>query len=547
VSTPLISVVVPVHDTRPEHLVECLDSIVSQDSGSWELVVVDDASTDPRCAETLDRYAAGHANVTVIRRTVNGGIVAASNDGLAAASGDFVALVDHDDILKPGALAAVADELCRHDDIDYLYTDEEYLHADGLITVFRKPDWSPERFRSQMYTCHLSVIRASLMRDLGGFRDGFEGSQDYDLVLRVTERARRIVHLPRVLYVWRLHGASFSRGEGTSERAYAAGVRAVQEHCDRVGIDAVVEATDVLGVHRVRRRIVGDPLVSVVIPTRGTAAHLDGQYKVLVENCISSIVERSTWTNFEFVVVADSDTPPAVLERLGRCGAGRLKVLEYDRPFNFADKCNLGVVASEGDFIVLLNDDTEIIDVDWCEAMLGLAREPEVGAVGCMLYVNDLRVQHAGLVFVDRAPINWGIGMAFGDGGCGHALACQRETVGVTGAAVMVRRDVYMEVGGMSTEFPNNFNDVDFSLKVRHTGRSVVVTPFARMFHFESLTRDTTVEPEELDLLRCRWWCELSSDPYQTDLPRPDVGVSASGPGDRAPRTAEKSTELPPA
>jgi GT2 family glycosyltransferase len=401
------------------------------------------------------------------------------------------------------------------DDVDYLYSDEDHINLDGHVgDAFHKPDWSPERFRSQMYTCHLSVLRRSLVQAVGAMRAGFDGAQDYDLVLRVVERARRIVHIPEALYHWRMGEASVVGNTDAKPYAFEAGRRAVQEHCRRVGIAATVEHGRVPGVYRVRRELPRAPLVSVVIPTRGSTRSVWGVERNLVIEAVRSIVDRATYPHLEFVVVADTATPDAVITELRRLCGDRVTLVPYDRPFHFSEKMNLGVTAASGELLLLLNDDVEPIDADAIETMAALAMDDTVGMVGARLLFADDRLQHGGHVYAIGEPRHAFFGHAGDELGPGFLLAVQRECSGVTAACAMLRAEVFDSVGGFSTVFPNNFNDVDLSLKIRRAGLRIVWTPYASWYHFESQTRAAGASDEELAALRNRWMPELCADPY---------------------------------
>lgn len=512
---PKISVITPVYDTDAEVLRECVASVRAQTYGRWQLSLVDDSSPSPHVWPLLMELAAPDSRIVVRRRDTNGGIVAASNDAIAMSDGDVVVLLDHDDLLAPQALRRVATAFQRHLELDYLYSDEDIVDAAGRRgNPFFKPDWSPERFRNQMYTCHLSAIRRSVGDQVGWFRPGYDGSQDWDLVLRVTEAAREIVHLPEALYHWRAVPTSVLSGEDVKPYAYEAGKRAIEDHCARVGIDAEVIELDRRGHFRVKRRVQGTPLVSIVIPTRGSTGVVWGRERVLVVEAVRSIVARSSWERVEIVVVADNDTPASVTGELAELAGDRLVVVPYDRPFDFSEKCNLGAAHASGELLLFLNDDVEVITPDWLETMIGLAQEPDCGAVGCELLFEDGRIQHVGHVLIGGNPGH----LLFGRSPETHAnrlaVRLDREVSGVTGAALMCRADVFDEVGGFSLEFPANYQDVDFCMKVRSTGRRVVVTPHARLYHFESMSRDPSVGTAELQRLRERWWAWTHKDPY---------------------------------
>jgi len=511
---PRFSILTPVYEPPAGALDEMLASVMGQTWGDWELIAVNDASPSPRVAEQLNAAAALDPRIRVVHREENGGITVASQQALEVATGDFVVLVDHDDSLALWALASVAAALDADPDIDYLYTDEDKISVEGhYVEPFYKPDWSPERLRAQNYCCHLSVLRRSLALDVGGFRPGFEGSQDYDIVLRVTEQARRVCHLPEVLYHWRKVPMSVASNPEAKPYAYEAGLRAVQDHCDRVGIDAVVESDELLGTYRVRRRLAGEPLVSIIIPTRGSSGRIWGVERCYVVEAVRSVLDVGTYTNVEFVVVADTDTPDEVVATLERLAGDRLRLVWFDGSFNFSEKVNLGRVHASGDLLLLLNDDVEVITPDFIEAMAPLAQESDVGSVGAKLLFSDGTLQHAGHVYTGHASHVF-LRRDGNEPGPSALLAVQRECVGVTAACLMTRPEVFDEVGGFSPVLAANFNDVDFALKLRHVGYRNVWTPHARLFHFESVTRDPTVSDDEHDAIKRRWLPQLSADPY---------------------------------
>lgn len=517
---PSISIVTPVYNPPIEAFRASIASVLAQELTDWEWCICDDASTEPEVVAELQALAASDPRVRLTRHEINGGIVAASNDALALATGEFVALLDHDDLLAPSALSQVAGGLATAPDVDYLYTDEDKIDPDGgHFDVFDKPGWSPERLRSQMYTSHLSVFRRSLVQEVGGFRPGFEGSQDHDLVLRVTERARTIVHVPHVLYHWAVVPGSAAGQADAKPYAFEAGRRAVLEHCERTGIDAEVEFVPGSGVYRVRRRVQGEPLVSVIIPTRGSSGRVWGQDRVFVTEMVRSIVEKSTYTNLEFVIVYDADTPERVMADLAELCGSRLVAVPYDQPFNFSAKINLGFLESTGEFLLIVNDDMEVIDADWIETLLALSQDPSVGVVGARLLFADGTIQHAGHHYHSGEAYHVFYGAEGDDTGHFGSLAVQRETSGVTGACMMMRRVVYDEVGGMTLELPGSFNDVDFCLKVRQAGYSILWTPWASLYHFESKSRDPRVKSEEVIFLRTRWGLDWTRDPYLAHVP----------------------------
>lgn len=521
-TAPLFSVVTPVYNPPPAALWECIESVRAQTWTDWELVLVDDCSTDPRVGEVL-RQAAGDSRVRVVRREANGGIVAASNDGLAAARGQFVALLDHDDLLEPEALDQVAAVL--DDQVDYVYTDEDKLDAEGgHYEAFAKPDWSPERLRGQMYTGHLSVLRRSLVETVGGFRQEFEGSQDHDLALRVTEAARVVVHVPQVLYHWRVVPSSTAGDATAKPYAREAGRRAVEDHCARVGIHAsVTQHPQFPGHYLLHREVAGEPVVSVVIPTRGSSGLVWGQRRVFVTDAVRSLLAHTDYPRLEVVLVVDAGFPAQVRAELAELLGDRARWVEYDRAFNFSEKVNLGVLSSAGEVLLIVNDDIEMLSDGWVETLVALVQDPQVGLAGAKLFYADSTVQHGGHTYHDGHLGHVWLGYPRDSPGEFGSLLINRECTGVTFACVAVRRDVYEEVGGLTETLPSNFNDVDFCLKVQGLGLRAIWTPLVEAYHFESRSRERVVHAWEYDVVDRRWHYELLRDRYNPTSPLSDI------------------------
>jgi GT2 family glycosyltransferase len=516
VAAPRFSILTPVYETPAGVLKKMLGSVLAQSFEDWELCLVDDGSRQPQVREILDSATALDPRIRVSYREENKGIVAASNDALEMAGGEFVALLDHDDMLHPDALAHVAEALDRDPEADYAYTDEDKIDLGGHHSnPFLKPGWSPERMRTQMYTCHLSVLRRALVDEVGGFDPEFEGSQDWDLVLKVTERARSVVHVPRVLYHWRMVAGSAS-GDGEAKPwAFEAGARAVQAHCDRVGLQATVEMDpDDSGILHLQPRLRAEPLVSIVIPTGGQAREVRFKPVVLVVNCVRSIVEQSTYENYEIVVVVDDAVQPIILQELRDIAGDRLRLVRFTGPFDFSAKINLGAVRSEGEHLLLLNDDIEVTTPNWIERMVMYSQREEIGAVGAKLLWGDTRLQHVGLSFDDGLPGHVYRGFAGDFRGYANATLIARNCLAVTGACVMTRRDVFERVGGLTRALPVNFNDVDYCLKVYTGGHRIVYDPDLILFHFESSSRSAVVDQWEVEQLVGRWMHVTAGDPY---------------------------------
>ena len=510
---PLISVITPVYNTPIFALEKCVESVMCQAFQDWELILIDDASTESMTKEALTRFALSDDRITVISREENGGIAVASQAGVDASRGSFLALLDHDDELHPTALQEIAQAINDNPTCDYLYTDEDKIGPDGdHFDEFLKPDWSPERLRGQNYCCHLSVFRKSIVNEVGGFRQSFDGSQDYDLILRVTEKSRTIVHIPKVLYHWRALPGSTALSPDEKPQSYIAATVALGDHLRRVGIEGSV-ADAGYGYHRIVRHLTEYPRVSVIIPTCGSQKVIFGRNLNLVENTLESLVSLTDYPHLEVIVVADTHTPKPVLDKIRGVSGLPVQLVMYDKPFNFSDKCNVGFAHSRGDLILLLNDDVQVITPDWLSTMVGLAQESDVGMVGPLLLLEDGRIQSASHSNTP-SPHNFRSGHSSHQGGEFGILAVSRECSGVTGAAVLMRRSVYREVGGLSVQFPNCFNDVDLAFKILEAGYRIIWTPHAKLYHFESVSRDSTVDQNELRLLMNRWGRHFNNDRF---------------------------------
>ncbi len=414
---PTFSVITTVFDTEPEHLRACLESVDAQTGASWEHIVVDDCSQRPGLSGILAEFERS-SHRTVIRRSANGGIVAASNDALAASTGEFVALLDHDDVLTIDALAEMGSRLNAGADV--YYSDHDLLRPDGrCASPMYKPDFSIERLRNHNYITHLVVARRSVVEQVGGFRAGFDGAQDHDLLLRLAEVAAPFVHVPQVLLHWRQSPASVASNSMNKPDAYDRGVRAVSDHLARVGIDATVESGQLAGLYRVRRQVDGRPKVSVVIPTCGTRGRVWGVERIFVHEAVRSLMragrgdseidsatgaasgtdgDLGNGLDIEIVAVIDEGTEPLVERGLRHLAGDALIVVPFGRPFNFAEKINAGVAASNGDYVLFLNDDTEMIAPESLHEMVGLAQSLSVGMVGAKLLFGDGSLQHGGHV-----------------------------------------------------------------------------------------------------------------------------------------------------
>ena len=515
VKSPTFSIITAVYDPPAEVFEDTIASVLGQSCPDWEWVLVDDRSTRSWVWERLERLAAAEPRVSVHRREANGGIVAASQDALERSRGEFVVLFDHDDVLVKGALARVAAALTAHDDIDYLYSDQDRMTFEGAThSRFRKPDWSPERLRHHNYVTHLSVLRRSLVVEVGGFRAGYDGSQDHDLLLRVTERARRVEHVPDVLYHWRAVPGSVADASDAKPWAWEAGVRAVQDHLDRVGIRGTASKGRSRGTYVVSREPDVTTPTSIVIPTRGTSGSVRGRDRVMVVETVRSVLATTAHTALEIVVVYDTATPAPVLQALRELStdAVPVRLVEFTESFNFSRKCNVGALHATGTNLVFLNDDMEAITEGVPEHLTAPLAEPGVGATGPKLYFENDLIQHAGLIYGSGTITHSYYKMAANKRGAHGDLWGNHEVSALTGAAFAVRRVVFEDVGGFSEHFPVNYNDVDLSLKIRRSGLRLVWLHGVVMYHFESVSRSNTVQAWEKELI-CRRWGDYREVP----------------------------------
>ena len=511
---PRFSIVVPTYDTPRQMLVECIESVLAQSYPDWELCIADDASAEPHVRETLAAYAARDERIRVAYRESNGHISEATNTALAMATGDFICLMDHDDTLAPNALYEFAAMLNDDPGLDFIYSDEDKISCDGSMRFdpFFKPDWSPEYLECCMYTAHFACYRADIVRRIGGFRPAFDGAQDYDFVLRFTEQARKIGHVPKVLYHGRaLPGAMDVFMDNVGDVADAA-VRALQEHAMRTGRQARVDPSPYPACFRVRYRAEDEPRVSIVIPSAGRNSVIRGREMDILAHCIGSNTERSTYRNIEIVVVDNDDLRP---ETLAALAAYPVRFVHYTAPeFNVAAKMNLGARHAAGEYLLFLNDDIEVISEDWIEAMLSLAQQPGVGAVGPKLFFEDGSQQHVGISFCDGLPYHIHRGFPGDDPGYFFSSEGQRNYLAVTGACVLLNKALFDEVGGFEEAFAINYNDIDLCLRIWQHGFRNVYTGQAKLYHFESRNRERTVAAPEIDLFRRRWADKVSPDPY---------------------------------
>jgi GT2 family glycosyltransferase/polysaccharide pyruvyl transferase WcaK-like protein len=489
---PTVSIVMPVHNAQPDWLHAAFLSVLGQAYERWELSVVDDASTDLGTSEVLRQYEGIDARIKIRYLHRNRGIAGASNEGLAMATGEFVGFLDHDDELKKNALYEVVKQLNEQPDLDFIYSDEDKKEPDGQLSdPFFKPDWSPDLLMSVNYVTHFAVCRRSVIERVGGFREGFEGSQDYDLILRVSEVTDRMGHVSLPLYTWRKVPGSAAAAVQAKAYALGAAKRALAEAARRRGYEGLVEDGLVEGRYRLRYMIRGRPTVLIIIPTRDKVE--------MLRRCIESVRTRTTYEPYEIMIVDNASQDPETLEYLSSLEG---RVLPYPHPFNYARMMNVAVSkGGDADLVLFLNNDTEVISGEWLEAMVEHAQRPEVAAVGARLLYPDGTPQHEGIIVGfgggSAGNVNFG-----GYDGMGDTI---RNCSAVTGACMLFRREVYEEMGGLEERLGVAFNDVDFCLRAREKGYQIVYTPHAVLYHHESATRGTLHPDEDERFFRARW------------------------------------------
>jgi O-antigen biosynthesis protein len=497
---PLISITTPVYNTDPEMLKAALGSVRGQIYDRWELCLVDDGSPNPATRAVLMKHVYLDSRIKVKFLGRNEGIVAASNAALSMATGQFVGLMDHDDELQPNALFEVVKLLNDNPKLDYLYTDEDKGETDGRrVQPFFKPGWSPDLLLSMNYLSHFSVVRTDLLRDVGGFRTGFDGSQDYDAALRITEKTDRIAHIALPLYTWRKVAGSAAESTEAKPYAYEAAKNALAGALRRRGRLATVMDGPVTGYYRVKYKISGLPKVAIIIPTRD-------QVDVLKRG-IDTIREKTSYGNYE-ITIADNDSHDArALEYLSNFDG---RVIQCAGEFNFSRINNLVAREVDAEMLLFLNNDTQVVSTEWLDAMIEHAQRTEVAAVGARLLYPDGRVQHEGvLVGCNRLACNIDHQGYFALGEVIHNVSA------VTAACMMTRAEVFRELNGFDENLPVAFNDVDYCLRARERGYFVVYTPYAVLYHDEGGTRGRVHPVHDEIVFRARWAnSPLYADPY---------------------------------
>ena len=485
-----ISVLVPLYNTPEKFLREMIDSVVTQTYKNWELCLADgsdDKHTD--VGRICQEYIEKDSRIKYQKIEKNLGISGNTNVCFSMATGNFIGLFDHDDVMHPSLLFECVKTVCEKD-ADYVYTDEATFtspNLNDLIVLHFKPDYSPDNLRANNYICHFSMFDADLLKKTGLFRPEYDGSQDHDMILRLTEEAKHVCHIPKILYYWRSHPNSVAADIGAKTYAIDAAKRAVHDHMrDYYGIEVEVESTRAFPtIFQIKYPINGEPLISIVIPNKDHVEDL--------RRCITSIEKKSTWKNYEIVVVENNSVEQSIRDYYKELESDpKVKIVTYEGGFNYSKINNAGVKETKGEYLLFLNNDTEVISSDWMEQLLMYAQRKDVGAVGAKLYYADNTIQHAGVVIglgAHRSAGHTHYKMPREHLGYMGRLCYAQDVTAVTGACLMVKKSIYEEVDGLDESFTISLNDVDLCLKIREKGYLNIFTPFAELYHYESKTR----------------------------------------------------------
>lgn len=515
---PLISVAVPAFRTPETFLIQMVESLLAQTYSNWELCIANGSPEDTVMKGVLEQYMKKDSRIRVSELTENKGIAGNTNAALEMAEGEFVGLLDHDDLLAPNALYEVVRALEADRELDAVYTDEDKVttELDEHFQPHLKPDFNLDLLRSNNYICHFFVVRRSVVKKAGGFRQEFDGAQDHDFIFRCVETARKVGHIPEILYHWRTHKASTADNPASKMYAFDAGKRAIEAHLERTGTEGVVTHTPDLGFFRVKYPVQGNPLVSIIIPNKDE--------KETLKDCIESIRKKTEYENYEIIIVENNSTTEEIFQYYKELSQDpRIRLLRWKKEFNYSAINNYGVSYARGEYLLFLNNDVKIITPGWIKEMLGVCQRPEVGAVGVKLIYPDNTIQHAGCVIgIGGIAGHMFVDMPANRTGYLHKASILQDMSAVTAACMMMKRTAFEEAGGFTEKLSVAFNDVDLCLKVRKNKKLIVYDPYVELYHMESKTRgaeDSTEKvrrfQEEIEYMRCQWIDILKNgDPY---------------------------------
>ena len=501
------SIAVPVYRTPETFLRQMIESVTGQSYGNWELCIANGSPDDEKVRAVLEEYAGRDPRIRV-KNLENQGIAGNSNAALAMAKGDYVGFLDHDDLLAPNALYEAAAYLEKYPQTDMLYTDEDKVTED-LSAHFQphlKPDFNLDLLRSNNYICHFLIVKRTLALRAGEFRQEYEGAQDYDFVLRCADQACRIGHVPEILYHWRTSRSSTADNPASKMYAYDAGKRAIEAHLQRRGEKGEVSLKKDLGFYRVVYPVKKQERISVVIPSKD-------QWETL-KACLDSIREKTTYPDYEIIVVENNSREPETFAYYKTIdGKDNIRVITWDKPFNYSAINNFGIRHASGQYVICLNNDIQVITGGWMEELLGVCQREEVGVVGAKLYYPDDTIQHAGIVVgIGGIAGSLFVGMKRERSGYLHKASLMQDLSAVTAACMMVKKKAFEEAGGFEEKLAVAFNDVDLCLKIREKGYLVVYDPYVEMYHYESKTRGREDTKEkvrrfqgEIEYMRTRW------------------------------------------
>ena len=512
---PKISIVVPMYNTKFSYFVELIDSINNQTYQNFEVCLADSSKIPD---VQIQKYIQELNSSKIVYKNIsqNLGISENTNVAISFSTGDYVAFCDHDDVISIDALYEVVKAI-NSSDADFIYTDEDILENGIRKNPHFKPDFSPDLLTSYNYICHLCVVKRKLFDEVGLLNKEFDGAQDYDFVLRATEKAKNIVHIPKVLYHWRAHETSTSYNSSAKEYVYMAGKRAIEEHFKRINIKAKVEILDEPGRYRVKYDVIENPKISIIIPNKDSKSDL--------KKCIDSIL-KSSYQNYEIVIVENNSKTKEIFDYYDKIQKDNdnIKVvsIKIDK-FNYSLINNFGVKNSKGEYIVLLNNDTKVLSNDWMEEMLGICQRDDVGIVGAKLLYPDFKVQHAGVVVgIGGVAGHVNVNIAENEEGYFSRANVINNFSAVTAACLMIKRSIFEKIDGLDENLQVAFNDIDLCMKVRKLKYLIVFTPYAKLMHYESKTRGSEDTPEkikrfesEMYVFKSKWKDELDrGDPY---------------------------------
>ncbi len=520
---PLISIVVPLYNTPEDLFRECMESVLQQTYTNWELCLANDASPEPHVEAVGREFAKKYSNIKFINLEKNVHIVGASNEALKSAEGEFVSLLDHDDILMPNALFEAVKVLNANPKIDLIYTDEDKIDEKGKhIEPFFKPDWSPDFLKSCNYITHFSTLRKSIIDKIGGFRYGTEGAQDWDLLLRFTAETQNIYHIPKILYSWRKSETSTAKDPESKPYAYINQKRVLRDALANEEIATFVYENEYLGFWRASYAIKDNPKVSIVIPTKDN-------YKY-ISQCINSIIEYTAYTNFEIVIVDTGTTDTKTLDfyKSKVVKSNNIRIIHWKgSEFNFSSACNTGAKKASGEYLLFLNNDTEVKSNDWIESMLEHAQRDEIGMVGCKLLFESENIQHAGIVMRENDVAIHPFYNSHNhlDIFSNIYISNTRNCLAVTAACSMVSKKKFDKVGGFNEDLRITYNDVDLCLRLVEDGLYNVYTPYAQVYHHESISigristssRDNNEHAQAKAYMNDRWAKYIKRDPFYNE------------------------------